>query len=160
MDANRFDALTRTMTATGSRRWALRALAATAASGALALLGVRGAGAACRANGTRCTSGAACCSGLCKKNRRTGKKECRRAPGQGTCTVEQNICTGASSCNGADCVCFVTAAGRSLCADVAAGLDIVTACGECTGGKVCVRGGGSNCPGVAFACVTPCAPPA
>ena len=165
MDAHRFDTLTRTMAATGSRRWALRGLAGTAAASALALVGVRGAGAqttcTLKKNGERCASGDQCCSGLCKKNRRTGKKECRRAPGQGTCTVEQNVCAGTGgSCNGADCQCFVTAAGRSLCGDPTAGIDSVTACDECPNGKVCVRGGGSDCAGVAFACVKPCAPPA
>ena len=161
MDAHRFDTLTRTMAATGSRRWALRGLAGAAAAGALALVGVRGAAAACQVNGTRCTSGDACCSGLCKKKQGTNKKFCRQAPGQGTCTVEQNVCAGTGgSCNGADCACFVTAAGRSLCGDLTAGIDVVTACGECPNGKVCVRGGGSGCAGVAFACVKPCAPPA
>ena len=164
MDGQRMDELAKVLANGTDRRRLLKGLLGGGAAGSLALLGARGAGAqtTCKENGRRCTDGTACCSGRCAKNRRTGKKECRRAPNQGTCTIEQDVCAGTGGlCNGrAECECFVTAAGRSLCGDSTAGIDFVTACGECPSGKVCVRGGGSNCVGVPLVCVTPCAPPA
>ena len=123
MDGERFDVLTRRLGATGSRRQLLRGVLGAALGAALGVAGVREAAAACLENGERCgrEGDDQCCSGLCKRKRGTNKKFCRQAPGQGTCTIEQNRCTqgdvAAVKCgaSGTDCNCYVTAKGTSFC---------------------------------------------
>jgi hypothetical protein len=72
-----------------------------------------------KANGKRCASGAECCSGRCVKKRGTTKRFCRKAPGQATCTVVENICeTQSLACNSPgtpQCVCYVAKDGFSFC---------------------------------------------
>jgi hypothetical protein len=71
VDGSRFDALTRSLSAPGTRRRVIAGLAAAA----LAACGVRGAEAACRPGGAACRENANCCSGMCSKNAR-GRRTC------------------------------------------------------------------------------------
>ncbi len=146
MDGSRFDALTRAVTTIQktSRRQNLKLLA----GGVLGVLAVpfwvSGASAVCRSNGIRCTAGAECCSGVCKKKAGTRKKFCRAAPGQGTCTIEQDICRGMGSgiCNGnAQCECHLRSNGASVCTGKGACATCATD-GDCSSfgqGWLCVR---------------------
>jgi hypothetical protein len=121
MDGTSFDALARRLSATGPRRGALRALAAGLVAGSLGWRGEPAAAATCnvKANGDRCTSGGECCSGRCKRKKGTHKKFCRKAPGQGICTVADNVCdAGSPSCNvpsTPQCLCYVAENGFSFC---------------------------------------------
>jgi hypothetical protein len=73
VDASRFDALTRSLTGTGSRRRLLGGFVA----GAIGLAGWRGSdGRTCSARGTVCREHATCCSGLCGEKDRTGRRRC------------------------------------------------------------------------------------
>ena len=103
MDANRFDALTRTLTAAGSRRRALRGLAAVAVVAVAARLGSGETAAnhtGCGHTGTGCRRGGHCCSGVCKGSR--GKKTCR---------CPQRVC----------CQCALPPVGEADCGFLAAG---------------------------------------
>jgi hypothetical protein len=142
VDIDRFDALARRLSATGSRRAALRALAAGLVTFSLGGRTVRADHATCtlKANGERCTSGAECCSGRCKRKRGTNKRFCRKAPGQGICTVVENICeTQSGDCNSTgtpQCLCFVAEDGFSFCGRNA---DIVERCFICDSDADCEK---------------------
>ena len=123
MEGKRFDDVTRALSAAGatSRREILKGIAGSAIAGALALVGVRDAAAdhgTCRHDGERCVTGSECCSGRCVKKSGTSKKFCRPAPGQGTCTTDQDACRGTiDSCNNdGRCNCQVRRNGFSVCA--------------------------------------------
>ena len=165
MDAPGFDALTRALVTTGTRRRALRAGLVAALGLAGGPLGVQGA-AACRARGETCRRGSQCCSGLCRGPR--GRKTCRRAPLQGTCTIASSVCAGTlTPCgndNGFDCLCRVTARGTAFCGSLETGACI--ACGsnaDCEqarpgSGWVCTRC--ATCPDTGNrACIAPCPDP-
>ena len=152
MDAKHFDSLTRSLLAAGSRRAALRLLGAPALGRILALLSglslttllareVRAQ--ECSPDGTRCgrATDPECCSGWCKRKRGSRKKFCRAAPGQGICTVEDNICgtgdTRTTTCNAtgsATCFCYVTSRGFSFCGQADA-----IVCVNCTSDADCVN---------------------
>jgi hypothetical protein len=110
----------------------------------------------CLKDGDECKRGNQCCSGLCK-----GKK-CRRAPGQGTCTIRKDRCkTGdsdASRCAGGDCLCFRRLDGAAVCAgdgecfDCSRDADCVAAFGE---RFVCVQGD-RRCSCASTACLERC----
>jgi hypothetical protein len=72
-----------------------------------------------KANGERCMGADECCSGRCKRKRGTNKRFCRKAPGQGICTVVDNVCTASSpNCNSLgtpQCACYVAEDGFSFC---------------------------------------------
>ena len=114
MDIVRFDALTRSLGATGSRRAILRAVAAGIVAGSLGWRGEPAAAATC----TLKASGE-CCSGRCKRKRGTSKRFCRQAPGQGICTVADNVCDSQSNGCGRpatpQCECYLTESGFSFC---------------------------------------------
>jgi hypothetical protein len=111
MDPTRFDAVAIAVGQRSTRRAAL---------GLFAALGITGlvreeAAAVCLPEGERCGGRrGTCCSGYCKKF-------CQRAPYQGTCTIEEDVCSpgGSGFCNGGvftPCVCVVTLRGQSFCA--------------------------------------------
>jgi hypothetical protein len=162
MDSRCFEAIVRSFgTGATSRRDALRVLAGAALVGLLARFGADGAGAqgACLDNGQRCGGElGTCCSGFCKRKRGTNKRFCRPAPGQGTCTIEQDACVDGSTCNGdSQCRCSVTTRGQSFCGGGGT-------CTDCTGDAKCEKltGRGSkcvqcpNCFGFNTLCRPPC----
>ncbi|CAA9581407.1 MAG: hypothetical protein AVDCRST_MAG59-4814 [uncultured Thermomicrobiales bacterium] len=155
MDQDRFDSLARRLAAGATRRDAIQALAVATVGLVAAVPAGTGAAAACREPGAPCRRGGQCCSGLCQGKK--GRERCRRVPGQGICTIRNNVCRtndADKSCGGAgldSCGCFVTTAGRSFCALGA--LSEVVSCErdrDCAGqfgaGARCVRGGPSDCP--------------
>ncbi|MDQ3779874.1 MAG: hypothetical protein M3354_04905 [Chloroflexota bacterium] len=166
MDDSRFDNLVKALTSESrSRRGVLRGLAAGLLGIGLSTLGSGARAAACKQNGRRCRNGNQCCSGLC-----TGKKDrkkCRRAPGQGTCTIAKDTCTiggQAAACDpgltGA-CSCFRRPNGAAFCADTTT-FDCLP-CAECPAGTTCVRARNGicvSCPVGSGAtdtiCVRPC----
>jgi hypothetical protein len=174
MDGERFDAWAKALlVGRASRRGALRLLVEGGAGTALLISmetsGIpRGALAQidCRPVGQSCRRGRRCCSGRCSRRRGRKRKRCRAVPGQGTCTIRDNVCAGVEvGCNGdPTCACYVTTAGTSFCAEDG------TACQEggiCTTNAICeaVLGPGSVCVrppaccGGRFgqtACVRPC----
>lgn len=122
MDGHRFDGFTRWLIASGSRRAALRAVAAGLLAGSLGWRGEPAAAShvvcALKANGERCTRGGECCSGRCARKRGSRKKFCRQAPEQGICTVVEDACVSSEDCNAPgtpQCMCFVTESGFSFC---------------------------------------------
>jgi hypothetical protein len=157
MHPRHFDRLTLTLSITSSRRAALRAVLSASALG-LARGQHVSALTTCslKANGTRCSDGVECCSGLCKRKKGSHKTFCRQAPGQGTCTIEQDECV--STCNdNVQCHCSVTTNGRSFCG----GSEACTACTrdtECTKvtgkGSKCVQC--ATCSGIDTFCAAPC----
>jgi hypothetical protein len=159
MDADHFDALSRTLASGGtSRRRLLTRLAGSAVATIVAALGVADADAThytCRHVGKRCTGNAQCCSGHCRGPQ--GKKICR-AHDVGTCTAEKDQCVGGTGgCAGGACRCFRTSGGASFCAAGSGGV-----CTPCTKDAQCetVTGIGSACvPFVRGSCVGSCADP-
>ena len=125
MHAQRFDAIVRLVTSARSRRDTFRLLTTSVAAGA-GVVQVREAGAQCILNGKRCDpkdSPNGCCSGKCSRKR----KRCRPAFNQGTCTVEDNVCTSSGNfvC-GSGCFCRVTIDGQSFCSEGNDGEDCTT----------------------------------
>jgi len=188
VDAGRFDALLRTLSAVPTRRAALRALAgATVAALGHAALG-HAAGrevtgelvTECSPNGTRCgrISDLSCCSGRCVRKRGTRKKVCKQAPEQGICDIKFDACVGETgstkdcgTLGGDDCKCTITASGYSRCTDFAAGS---LNCMACTTDRECVDYAEENlhprantwkciscteCPGTGAACAASCPTP-
>ena len=131
MDGRRFDGFTRGLASATGRRQVIKGIAGSAVAGALALVGLREAAAdhgLCRHDGERCVTGSECCSGRCVKKKGTTKRFCRPAPGQGTCTTEQDACRGTSAiCNNdPNCNCQVRRNGFSVCAKKGACAPCVT----------------------------------
>ena len=156
MDRDRFDDLARL--ASTSRRGTLRAAVAVALAGLPAVLEVRQSAASCKPNRAACKRGTQCCSGVCKRQPGSHTRACRRAPNQGTCTIEQNACTQgiAAECGPPDssCYCFLTTRGASFCGHG----NTVNSCAECEAqfpGRFCFPGDGPQCG--AFSCLAPCA---
>jgi hypothetical protein len=85
MDGSRFDALTRSFAASGSRRRLLRGLIA----GVIGLVGIRetAAGATCRDGGATCRESANCCSGVCLPKNAQGRRLCQPSPTTTTSTT-------------------------------------------------------------------------
>jgi hypothetical protein len=165
MDANRFDAMTRTLIgAAPSRRRLLTGVAGSALGTIAAALGLAGVGAnhfGCRHVGVHCKRSGQCCSGRCRGPE--GKKRCR-AHDVGLCTQGQDFCidgTGATTrCHATNefCFCFVTTGAAEFCADYAAGL----ICTDCQKDKDCVAAGfpaGSACVETPGACGCTNTPP-
>jgi hypothetical protein len=141
MDGSRFDALTRSLVTTGSRRSLLAGL-----GGVLGLIGLRTAEAACRAPGRTCREHADCCSGLCGAKDRTGRRTCR-CRSRADCPEPTDQCHTASCLLG---VCGETVLIGQACDD-----------GDpCTTGTTCQAdgscGGGTAAPGgPSCACAAP-----
>ncbi len=150
-----FDAMTRRWINPASRRGVMKALI-----GGILAVAVSGrapgqvAAAGCLRRGSHCKHDSQCCSGACQGHR------CRRAPGQGTCSIRQNVCrSGDLGCNGDEsCACYVTTSGTSFCGDSALTCGCVTTADCLAGGfptgTACVRG---CCPFTGGgACARPC----
>ena len=134
MDADRFDALTRSLTAAGSRRRAL----ATALSGALGLLGLAGPDEAAAAKSGKCKPPcgecATCKRGDCKK-KQGRKKRCKR----GKCQPlrEGTPCTN-GTCQSGSCIAAVLPCPQGLTVCSGSCVDTRTAQANCGGcGIVC-----------------------
>jgi hypothetical protein len=118
MDPTRFDRLAMTLSQRTTRRTAVGLLAALGLAG---LLRVEAAAACISRTGARCgrENDLECCSGRCVRKRGTGKKFCRPAPGQGICTINQDVCQSlaGTSCSSEDvgCACRRTTQGYSFC---------------------------------------------
>ena len=83
MSDEKLDELSKALATTTSRRQMLKVLAATAAGGALTLVGAREAGAArCRRVGQPCRANFECCDFFCPPD--TGRCACR--PGENLCS--------------------------------------------------------------------------
>ena len=164
MTATRFERVMNLLTGrAASRRGVLRGLAGGALGAGFGALALEAA--ACAPNGTACRNGGRCCSGVCASG------TCRRAPQQGTCTIERRVCAvgkDAARCGPAssDCACYRRSTGAAFCAN----FDSVT-CAACATdqdcvdllgpGRVCLRAGGPLCcaaEGTTTACARPCAP--
>ena len=130
MDGQRFDELTRAVTAGGtSRRGVLKALVAAAFGGFLATRG-REASAQCEPLGSECATGTECCTGTCAGGKccPAGETNCN-----GACV---NLKTDENNCNECGRVC---SGGRSCCNGFCVNTQISeTNCGEC--GKRCAAG--------------------
>jgi len=175
MDGTRFDDMTKRLTETGTRRRLLGGFAGGALAGFLALAAGDEVGAQeaagraaerCLREKQACKRGNQCCSGLCKGKR--GKKKCRRAPGQGTCTTDRDICRvgeprGICTKGANQCGCLITTRGTAFCA----GVGVATVCAtdaDCVAAfdvpnLVCARTAGAECNDLfnsPTACVLPC----
>jgi len=173
MDDRLFDALTKSMVSTVSRRWMLRSVAtgavATALVSGFARLQPRESAAqeafahfGCRHVGKPCKRARQCCSGLCRGPK--GRQTCRQH-NVGTCQAGQDRCANPTlgSCNGQpDCACFQTTGRGVFCGRVSTtecvecGLD--ADCAAVTGpGSACITTNGGNClcPSQS-ACMAPC----
>ena len=147
MDGERFDRIAKALGTGVGRRGVLRGALGAALGAALGVAGVREAAAACLENGERCGGDrGTCCSGRCVRKQNSRKKFCKPAPGQGTCTIESDVCdfnTPQQPCNGdSTCRCAITTSGTSFCAGPR------RACANCAGNeKMCVRefGAGARC---------------
>ncbi len=173
MDADRFDALTRTLTSGGtSRRRLLTRLAGSAVGTIAAALGVAEADALhypCRHVGKPCKRNSQCCSGLCRGPR--DRKTCR-AHHVGTCTINQNTCTNFTAiCAGGACQCYRTTGGASFCASPAdQGCKVCTTDAQCVrklgiAGSACVDFTQGTCASfcganITATCLAPCTAPA
>jgi hypothetical protein len=156
MDAMRFDRWTRTLSGGVARRRVGQIFGAAIVAATLG--GSAGeAASACRLDRQPCRRGSQCCSGVCAG--KNGKRRCRPATAEATCTSEKDACrqgeaTGATDC-GEDCWCWVTEAGASICGQLIDNARTCDDCGRIAPGLICVRGGVGECP-APFACVRPC----
>ena len=166
MDADRFDAFTRSLTAVApSRRRLLTGVAGASLAALATALGFARAGAAnpaCVPVGEHCTEGGECCSSVCKR------KRCR-AHNVGRCTAAKEFCaTGKSSCGGGNCWCFQTTGGANFCGVGGPGGGKCFDCSadaQCaielnTPGAACVLFGKDHCACTGFTtrCEKPCKP--
>jgi hypothetical protein len=110
-----------------------------------------------------CCGNAECNGGVCAGG------VCQRAPFQGICTAEMDICTlgPTFNCGTAPglCSCVVRPNGLSFCAQNSAGCFDCTSDAECESalsapGAVCVRGGTCGCSPSGTTCWRPCPNPA
>jgi hypothetical protein len=159
MDTERFDRLVIALSRRVPRRSVLGLLGGLGFTG-LVTWDVAGQ-TTCLTNGTRCGGErGVCCSGWCKRKRGTNKKFCRQADGEGTCTIEADICHNKFVNCGTGCECVVTTQGRSFCAVLRAFGDGCVSNQECEqhelGGKgaKCIDGG-TSCGSATF-CMPPC----
>lgn len=165
MDANRFDAIVRALSAVFSRRGAI-------ATGAATLAAVTGAGAAkkrkkpqlnafgCVDVGGLCFGkGGLCCSGICAgKKPKKGKKDKRRCAahdastclaGDDACNVAIVACTTANGNPGGECLRTTGAASYCTAAEIS--------CRQCTRDDDCVAACGAGaacvlCDGAGIGC--------
>jgi hypothetical protein len=176
VDQNRFDALTRALTAMPSRRHLLRGLASMGFGLGLGVASLSDSAEAkkkrkhkkrkpkatpnqygCLEISDPCKSAAQCCSGICEG--RQGKKRCR-AHDTGVCDQEAlGYCESASPlqtrCNNQPyCFCTRTTAGSAMCGTVSA----PSVCADCTKdadcealglppGSACIPFSAGNCAG-------------
>lgn len=147
MDGDRFDAMAKTLAGIGSRRAALRTLAASGLAAGLTPLGFEVA-AACKKSGRTCDKNNDCCNKQCKGGRKgkKGKCQCARVGRRCSSFADFNDCCGSSmSCLGPsgdtrcckrnDATCGRT---RDCCGD--------EDCEAAPGGrKRCCRGEGEVC---------------
>jgi len=120
VDPIRFDRFAIVVGQRSTRRTAVGLLAALSLSGLGRSQPAAAATCTLKANGDRCTTGTDCCSGRCVHKRGTHKKFCRRAPGQGTCTIDFDFCGPVAQdnfCGSPSCSCFRRLNGASVCAD-------------------------------------------
>jgi hypothetical protein len=99
---------------------------------------------------------------------RLDKKFCRKAPGQGICTVEYSSCVAGAALecddgSGGQCLCFVTTRGHSFCSTLVECIncDSDRQCQERPQGQSgdrCV--GCPGCPETDWACARKCPNPA
>lgn len=142
MDGKRFDELMAMLTrGAGSRRGVLSGLTADLLW--TVKLGSGARAAPCKQDRRPCANGNECCSGLCRG--RQGKKTCRPAPGQGTCTIKKDTCEigGHAAACGEGCSCFLRPTGAAFCTDTLA-FDCLP-CRKCPAGTVCVRARNGLC---------------
>jgi len=133
MDDDRFDALTRSLSGTGSSRRRLLTGAAGSTFAALAAaLDVSDAGAThfvCQHVNKPCTRDGQCCSSRCRGL--VGSKTCRAHDAR-SCTAAKNFCkTGLEGCSGT-CFCLRTIGGANFCALNGTGT-------ACTTDRQCVK---------------------
>jgi hypothetical protein len=151
MDADRFDALARSLTVAGSRRRALTAL-----SGSLGLLGFARPDEATAAKSGRCkpTCGECekCKRGDCK--RKHGERHCKKGrckpkldgtacSGGRVCQAGSCVCTGGREFCGLDCGCCVP---NAPIANAIPGRHVCTASSECCDGGTCCNFDDPNNP--------------
>jgi hypothetical protein len=168
LDESRFDELTKAMSATTSRRQALKLLVTTSAGGMLALVGAGGAKAIlpgrCRRNGTVCRQHLECCSEFCDPL----TLECACSPGAQLCTPTDTCvpaCSGTQVFNPETCRCECpdgfTACGSTCCAPSQTCTSGVccqnpTVCSsptDCCPGFFCTLGGPKGGAGVCTPCL-------
>jgi hypothetical protein len=135
MEAQRFDALTRSFSGSGSRRTLLRAVLSGGLVAGLGGLSAERVAAACKPNGEKCrkSNPQACCSGICRK--KNGVRQCRPARGALGCTNEQSSCNSDQrfACpRNPQGSCQVTLEGKPFCASKAD-------CIDCRSNEQCVR---------------------
>ena len=151
MDADRFDALARSLTATGSRRRALTAL-----GGSLGLLGLTHPNGVTAAKSGKCKPACGECE-KCKKgdcDKKDGKKHCHK----GKCKPKPDgtACSGGRACQAGSCVC---PSGREFCglgcgccvpnapiSGALPGRHTCSASSECCGGGTCCNFDDPNVP--------------
>jgi hypothetical protein len=161
MDTDRFDALTRSLSAAGSsRRRLLIGVAGSALSALAVTLGFAEAEAThftCLHVGHRCKDKSQCCSSRCKRGR------CR-AHNVGRCTAAKDAClTVAAGCGGGNCYCYRTTGGANFCSSGGGQCMDCTTDAECaealnTPGAACLDNnhGICNCGGSVTFCALPC----
>jgi hypothetical protein len=165
MDAERFDALTRSLSApSGSRRRLLTGVAGLVLGSLAATLGLTPAEAThfgCRHVGERCKRDRQCCSSRCKG------RTCQ-AHHTDTCVAapaDSGLCNNAATCANDNCFCATTTGGAGYCSNGSFGCvdppcttdrdcERATgikgaACIECSPTSVCSTTGGRSC-------ATPC----
>jgi hypothetical protein len=103
LDGSRFDALTRTLVTTGSRRRFLAGVIASAG----ALVGVVSVeGRRCSEGGTICREDANCCAGLCGPKDQFGRRRCGCTDGQTDCNGQcVNLQSDDNNCGACGAAC-------------------------------------------------------
>ena len=124
MDGQRFDAISKGLASSNSRRATLRAVTAGVLAAGLSALGLHEAAAKCNKEGKKCKKQKECCSKKCKGGK------CR-------CHALREKCTGTSS-----------TAGNSCCGDAYC---TTNACGEQTR---CCQNIGNTCNSTCDCCLT------
>lgn len=181
MDDLRFDALTRWVGASQTRRGALRTVAGSALGAAVGLRALRGVDAALKPADAKCSSDTQCASGTCikygkckKDGKLTGKcrcacsetavcptgKSCKNGACFGECSDPLTCSDGEGAGCGRRCVCSATTDLGSLCMGNFVLCDGVNSCAtsaDCPTGSACLDLGG-ECLGDCFAqlCANPC----
>jgi hypothetical protein len=119
MDAERFDALARALSAARTRRGFAKTLAGGGLAAVLGGQGASGAEAACKAPGTKCRHATECCSGSCKKRRHHRRGTCRECGGGTSFCAARLACANQGEC----CLDIQCGAGEHCCSN--------GACKEC-----------------------------
>ena len=178
MDQHRFDALSRAVGASVSRRGAIKGLLGAAVAAALAPLGVEPAAAAirpdCRKRNRNCRVDSQCCSRNCRKGRCACPKGTAkvngvcRPPDNATCPTDPNInycdVSTITACSGdatGYCQCHVTIEGTPFCIDpTSTTCSNCTASSDCGPNQACIYHGSLSCgcrfSGGPYGCADPC----